>query len=141
MNAARSAGLPEFCLNARTDPFLRNFGTPEQCFNEAVVRGRLYLAAGARSVFVPGVIDKPTMAALVREMGGPVNILVRGGGVMPSVDEMKALGVRRVSLGGSWMSATYGMALEILRGLKATGSFDYPIGVSHSEFMRIMKTF
>ncbi|QCI68935.1 isocitrate lyase/PEP mutase family protein [Phreatobacter stygius] len=136
--AARAAGLPDFCLNARIDSYIRKFGTPEQCFDEAVARARLYLAAGARSVFVPAVLDKPTIAALTQAIGGPVNVMAIGGGVTPSYAELAELGVRRVSLGGSWMSATYGAALDALRAVKKTGSFDYPAGLSHGQFMRMM---
>ena len=48
--------------------------------------GRAYLDAGAECVFVPGVKDTDPLAALVREIPGPLNILA---GPSPSVAELR----------------------------------------------------
>ena len=36
---------------------------------DAIERGRAYLDAGASTVFVPGLLDEPTVAALVAALG------------------------------------------------------------------------
>src|SRR5262249_3527672 len=58
--AARSAGV-DIVVNARTDVYLFQVGAPETRFDAAVARARAYRAAGADCVFVPGVVDAPTI--------------------------------------------------------------------------------
>src|SRR5262245_11024101 len=50
--AAKMAGVP-VVINARTDVFLRQIGTPETRLGVAIERGKAFLAAGADCVFVP----------------------------------------------------------------------------------------
>src|SRR5688572_11927630 len=98
VDAARSSGLPEFSLNARTDPFLCGGRSGPEQLAESVLRGKAYLAAGARSVFVPGTVDPAVIGELVAGIGGPVNVMAVGGGATPDVERLRGLGVRRVSL-------------------------------------------
>jgi 2-methylisocitrate lyase-like PEP mutase family enzyme len=135
--AARAAGLADFVLNARTDPYLTRFGSPEQCFTEAVKRSNAYLAAGARCAFVPGPVDVDTAAKLAQAIHGPLNIMGQGGG-MPSVAELERAGVRRLSLGGSLMCAAYGYAQRALQEITATGRVGYEAGVGHMELVKLM---
>jgi 2-methylisocitrate lyase-like PEP mutase family enzyme len=136
--AARAAGLPDFSLNARIDSFLRKMGPPDACLRDAIDRGRRYLAAGARSVFVPGVIDGAAIRTLVSEIGGPLNVMAVSSPAMPSRDELAAIGVRRISLGGAWMLARYGAARDMLKAVKGTGSFALHPAASYGDFMRVM---
>ena len=53
---AQGLGVRLF-INARTDPFLLKFGSPEQCLNEATRRAKVYADAGADGIFVPGLTD------------------------------------------------------------------------------------
>ena len=45
-DAAQELGIHLF-INARTDPFLLKFGSPDQCLNEAARRAKAYADAGA----------------------------------------------------------------------------------------------
>jgi 2-methylisocitrate lyase-like PEP mutase family enzyme len=140
VEAARAAGLPDFVLNARTDPFLRGVGEPAACLAEAVRRANAYAAAGAGSLFVPGPVDTKTITALVRQIDGPVNIMARPG--LAPLAELAALGVRRVSLGGGLAGATYGFARGVLAQLKSDGAFDFGGAVmSHGEMMALVAGF
>jgi 2-methylisocitrate lyase-like PEP mutase family enzyme len=136
--AARAAGLPDFTLNARIDSFLRKMGPPDACLRDAIERGRRYLGAGARSVFVPGVIDRATIRTLVSEIGGPLNVMAVSNPAMPSGDELADIGVRRVSLGAAWMLASYGAARDMLKTVKESGSFALHPAASYADFMRVM---
>lgn len=95
-DAARAAG-GDIVINARTDVYLKQVGEPGTRFDAAVQRARLYRAAGADCVFVPGVLEAETIGALVRAIDGPVNILAMPGA--PTVAELGRLGVARVSIG------------------------------------------
>jgi 2-methylisocitrate lyase-like PEP mutase family enzyme len=141
--AARAAGLPDFVFNARTDPFLMQMGTAEQNFAEAVRRANAFLEAGAKSAFVPGPVDAATIGALARAIRGPLNVMAIARGHVPPLSELSALGVRRVSLGGGLMTATYGFAQATLKALKANGTFDFAAtsGVNHMSLTGLMNKY
>jgi 2-methylisocitrate lyase-like PEP mutase family enzyme len=92
-NAADAVGVP-LVINARTDTFLEPDVDPVE---EAVARGNAYVAAGADCVFTPGIVDADGIRRLVESLRGPLNAYVVPG--TPNVDELTALGVRRVSVG------------------------------------------
>ncbi|MBB3082834.1 isocitrate lyase/PEP mutase family protein [Geodermatophilus sabuli] len=98
--AGRSAGI-DFVLNARTDVLLHAAPDADRSalVQEAVSRGRAYLDAGAPVVFVPGVVDRDEIAALVDGLGrGRLSVLAVPRS-SPSVRELQDLGVARVSTG------------------------------------------
>jgi len=100
LRVAREEGVPDFVVNARSDSFVRG-GTLE----EAVRRGRRYLAAGATTAYVFWQAGKPmdeeSVAFAVRELGGMVNLAPRlgAGGKGLTTNDLKRLGVARVSVG------------------------------------------
>ena len=120
VKASTKAGV-RVVINARTDGFLRGFGAPETRLGVAIERGKAFLDAGADCVFVPGVRDAATIGALVNGIGGPVNVLAVDGS--PSIPELEALGVARVSLGSGPMRATMAVLRDIARELKQTGTY------------------
>lgn len=120
-NAAARSGV-RVVINARTDVFLRAIGAPETRLSIAIERGRAFLAAGADCVFVPGVRDRETIAALVNGIGGPINILAVPG--TPPVADLQALGVARVSVGSGPHRATMALVRDIAKELKTRGTYD-----------------
>jgi 2-methylisocitrate lyase-like PEP mutase family enzyme len=127
--AAEEAGIP-FVINARTDAYLaaRIFNLPQDdaCFEETVRRGRAYREAGADCIFIPGLADGPTIGRLVKAIGGPINILAGPGS--PSVPELRALGVARVSVGGAIMRATLGLVRRAAAELRGGGTYEFGQG-------------
>jgi len=117
---AAGGGIP-FVLNARTDAFEASELRPEQRLEEAVRRGNAFRAAGADSVFVPFVGDHGTIERLVQLIRAPVNIL--GTPNAPSLKEMAALGVRRVTFGSAPMRATLGLIRRMAREWKEKGTY------------------
>jgi 2-methylisocitrate lyase-like PEP mutase family enzyme len=107
-NTALEAGIDLF-INARTDVYLFQAGAPETRLEETVRRAQLYRAAGADGVFVPGVTNPQTIAALARAIHAPFNIMATT--TAPSIPELVALGVTRVSVG----AAIAKVALEATR--------------------------
>ncbi|MGY2082897.1 isocitrate lyase/PEP mutase family protein [Blastococcus sp. SYSU DS0539] len=98
--AGRAAGI-DFVLNARTDAVLLAPADADRAalIDEAVRRGRAFLAAGATAVFVPGVAAAGEIAALVEGLGpGRLSVLAVPGST-PPVAELERLGVARVSTG------------------------------------------
>lgn len=121
--AGRAAAGGQICvINARIDTYFTGFGEDRaQRYEETVRRGRAYLEAGADVVFVPGVVDPPTARALVRDLDGPLNLMVLPGA--PSVPELLDLGVVRISLGPGPMLAALGLVAQIARELRERGTY------------------
>jgi 2-methylisocitrate lyase-like PEP mutase family enzyme len=136
--SAEAAGVP-LVINARTDVFLARIGAPETRLSHAVRRLNAYRAAGADCLFAPGVTDRATIAALVREVGGPLNVLAGPG--CPPVPELEALGVRRLSLGSGVMRATLGLVRRIAGELQGPGTFTTLLGDQvppHAQVNRLL---
>jgi 2-methylisocitrate lyase-like PEP mutase family enzyme len=106
--AADAAGV-HIVINARVDTFIRRVGDEQEQLAEAIRRGGLYLAAGADCVYPIAVVDRDKIARLIEALPGPVNVLARRGG--PRIEELAALGVRRISLA----SGLHQLASEYLR--------------------------
>lgn len=120
-SAAVKAGVP-IVINARTDLYLKNVGADATRFPEAVQRAEAYVAAGADCFYPMVVADADTIAAFVREVRAPINILGRPG--VPAAAELQRMGVARVSTAGGLPLIALSRAREAVRTLRATGSFD-----------------
>ena len=121
--AASAAGC-ELVINARTDVYLFGVGEPESRFAEVVRRAAVYRAAGADCVFVPGLIDRDSIAALVKQIDAPLNIMAMPGA--PSVSELGALGVARVSVGPLITQAAFAAIRRTTQGLLGEGTYGKP---------------
>ena len=108
-------------LNARTDVYLLEVGTPEKRYDEALRRLAAFRDAGADCVFVPGLRDPAIIGRLVKDLQCPVNILAGPGS--PSVPELQKLGVARVSVGSAAMRATLGLLRRIAEELNSAGTY------------------
>ncbi|MCM3500330.1 isocitrate lyase/phosphoenolpyruvate mutase family protein [Microbacterium sp. P26] len=96
--AGEAEGVP-FVLNARTDVFLKGADRPlDDKVADAVERGRAFLAAGATSVFVPGLLDAETTRRLVEGIGERRLSVIGVPGALTAA-EYEALGVARISYG------------------------------------------
>lgn len=94
--AART-GVPLF-INARTDLFLNNApaGHATQV-EEAIARGRAYMAAGANGFFVPGLRDEGLIERVCAGSPLPVNVLWMP--ELPPTARLAEIGVARISYG------------------------------------------
>lgn len=119
--AAEAAGVRLF-INARLDTYLLSVGDPDGRLEATLERAAAYVAAGASGVFVPGVVDPKTVAALAEGIDAPLNVLTGPGA--PPIPELAALGVARVSLGSSIASAAYGLVQRATREAFTTGTYE-----------------
>ncbi|MFE9646167.1 isocitrate lyase/phosphoenolpyruvate mutase family protein [Streptomyces sp. NPDC006365] len=111
--AAVKAVVPGLFVNARTDTYWLGDGDEQ----ETSRRLHAYQQAGADGVFVPGLTDATRIAALVRTLDVPLNILYSPSG--PTVTQLGDLGVRRVSLGSLLYRRALGAALETAADIRA----------------------
>lgn len=117
---AQNYGVP-LVINARTDRYWLRLGEDETRFKDSVARATLYRQAGADCVFVPGLTDAGIIGRLVAEIPAPLNILASAGA--PSVAELAALGVRRVSQGSGPARAALSGTLRAASELKKHGTY------------------
>jgi 2-methylisocitrate lyase-like PEP mutase family enzyme len=114
--AADAAGLPELVVNARTDVVLFGLGG----LDEVLVRAEAYAEAGADGLFVPGLLDLDALTELCERSTLPVNAMAVPGG--PTVAELAATGVRRVSIGTGLAQLAYTAARRAAAELLGPGT-------------------
>ncbi|MEV4894429.1 isocitrate lyase/phosphoenolpyruvate mutase family protein [Nonomuraea sp. NPDC055795] len=104
-------------INARTDVYLAGSGR----LDEVKRRAEAYAAAGADSVFVPGLVD---LAALAELSAGPLPVAAMAWAGAPGVAEFASSGVARVSLGSAIAQAAYALAARATTELLEKGGYD-----------------
>lgn len=119
--AADASGIP-FVLTARTDAYLIGEDNP---FSVAVERCNAYREAGADCLFVPGASDPRIIEGLVREINGPLTVVMGLTGTPLTVQQLGSLGVRRVTIGGSLARATFGLIRKAATEMIELGTFSY----------------
>lgn len=103
-------------LTARSEGFIA--GRPD--FDETLKRLQAYAQAGADCLYAPGLRDEAQIAEVVRAVAPkPVNVLTFG---LP-VATLAALGVRRISVGGSLARTAWGEFMRAAKEIAEEGSF------------------
>jgi 2-methylisocitrate lyase-like PEP mutase family enzyme len=117
--AADAYGVPDFVINARTDVYMRQIGDPEDRQDEVLRRARAYADAGADCLFVPALSDLAVLASLVAR--SPLPLSASTGPGRPDVAQLRALGVRRVSVGPALIQLVHAAARELAEELLTQG--------------------
>lgn len=112
----------DFVLTARTDAFP---AAPNDALRTAIRRANLYLEAGADCVFAPGPSDMATVATLVKEIAGPINVVMGLGTAAGNAHDLIGAGVRRISLGGSIARSALGFVRRSARELRDRGTIEF----------------
>ena len=101
-----------------------NFFVGVSDLEDTLQRLRAYAAAGADVLYAPGITTREQITAVVAAAGPkPVNLLV--GGPSPlTLQDIAALGVRRVSLGGALARAAWGGLMQATDPILREGRFD-----------------
>jgi 2-methylisocitrate lyase-like PEP mutase family enzyme len=118
VEAAR--GLP-FMVTARAENFLHD--RPD--LDDTIKRLQAFEAAGADVLFAPGLRDLAAIRAVCAAVSKPVNVVMGLSGPSITVDELRAAGVTRISVGGSFARAALGGFLRAAQEVLTTGSFEY----------------
>ncbi|WP_438301391.1 isocitrate lyase/PEP mutase family protein [Pseudomonas sp. NMS19W] len=109
-------------INARTDVYLKSLVPAEDRVAETLHRAALYQAAGADGLFAAGVTSAYEIEAICKGTILPVNVLGFAG--LPSPDELKSLGVRRLSAGSGIAEFMYGAMGSLVKSFLASGKLD-----------------
>lgn len=113
---AVAAAAPALFINARTDTAWLNAGELEATLR----RTAAYANAGADGVFVPGLDDRRDLEHVVSAIPLPVNVLLTADG--PTVAQLSAIGVARVSCGSLLYRTALAAATQALHRIAASAS-------------------
>jgi len=120
--ARAAAGDVPVWINARTDVFLSGiYPSTATGVAAALERALAYQAAGADSLFVPGLVDLEAIAELA---AGPLPVSVMVWPGAPTVPELTAAGAVRISLGSAIAQAAYGLAGRAATEMFTDGTYD-----------------
>jgi 2-methylisocitrate lyase-like PEP mutase family enzyme len=138
--AAARAAAPRgtFVLNARTDTYFigGGAGAGADPFDETVERAVRFVEAGADCIFVPGVVDAETIRRLAAAVPAPLNVVAGLANVIDA-PTLFALGVKRVSLGGSLARAAFSTLERAGRELLDAGTLSFLDGaVAYADLQR-----
>jgi 2-methylisocitrate lyase-like PEP mutase family enzyme len=116
--AAHQDGSP-FVLTARAENHIR--GNPDLA--DTIARLQAFQEAGADVLYAPGVSTLDDITTLVKSVDLPVNVLALPGA--PTIAELSAAGVARVSVGGAFAHVALGALATAARELKEQGTYEF----------------
>lgn len=134
--AARALPFP-FTLTARA----HNFAYPNPDMGETIGRLKAFEEVGADVVFAPGLPDLDSVRAVCGALSRPFNFMVGIKGKSFSINELAAVGVRRISLATSLYRAAMSGFLDAARQVRDTGQFAFlDRCVTTSELNQLRRT-
>jgi 2-methylisocitrate lyase-like PEP mutase family enzyme len=121
--AAREAiGDHPFVLTARTDAFI---ASPADALKTSIRRANLYRKAGADCLYAPGPTNPTIIETLVREINGPLNVVMGLGSASGNAKSLLGLGVQRISLGGSIARSALALVKQAATELREQGTVSF----------------
>lgn len=120
VEAARSLSLP-FVFVARAE----NFSAGVHDLDDTIRRLIAFEQAGADVLFAPGLPDLNAIQRVCEALQKPVNVVMGLAGSTFTVDELAAVGVRRISLGSSLARAALGEFIRAAQEVKTMGTFNF----------------
>jgi 2-methylisocitrate lyase-like PEP mutase family enzyme len=135
--AAETAHTHQFLLTARAENFLH--GRPN--LEDTIRRLQFFADAGADVLYAPGLPSLEAIREVCASVSKPVNVLMGLQGATFSVEELAAVGAKRISVGGSFARAALGTFLRAAREVKEKGTFSFATdAISHAEVSSYMTT-
>jgi 2-methylisocitrate lyase-like PEP mutase family enzyme len=132
-DAAHALPFP-FTLTARTE----NYFVGRADIKDTIRRLRAYREAGADVVFAHGIKNRDEIAAVVRAVDCPVNVMMGMKDVQLDLEELSRMGVKRVSVGPSLFMAAMSVIFRAGREMQEHGTFTF---VNESEnYSDLIKT-
>lgn len=112
-------GADRLVLTARAENHLHG----RQDLADTIARLQAFQEAGADVRYAPGLSALDDLRTVVSSVDRPVNVLALPGA--PTVSELAAIGVRRVSVGGAFALAALGAAAQAARELLDHGTYGF----------------
>ena len=109
-------------INARVDSFLvGGFGSDQEIMEDAVMRAKAYVDAGADCIYPVGPGDKETVSQLRRRISAPLNILASASAA--GLSDLQRMGINRVSFGPFIFRSCLSKFAGITEQLKDFGAY------------------
>jgi len=119
--ASEAARDAPFLLTARADNFL--WGRSD--LDDTVRRLQAFASVGADVLYAPGLRDLDAIRTVCAAVSKPVNVVMGLTGAAFTVDELAAVGVKRISVGGAFARAALGAFIRAAREVKEQGTFTF----------------
>jgi 2-methylisocitrate lyase-like PEP mutase family enzyme len=119
--ASEAARGRPFMLTVRADNFL--YERPD--LDNTIRRLQAFAEAGADVLYAPGLPSLDAIRAVCASVPKPVNVVMGLQQPLLSVDELAAVGVKRISVGGSFARVALGAFLRAAKEVKERGTFTY----------------
>jgi len=117
--AAIAAAGDDIVVTARADNLIHGVDD----LADTIARLQAYEEAGAHVLYAPGPDSIEDIRVVIGSVSRPVNVLMRPGG--PTVTELAAAGVARITVGGAFAFAAFGALIEAAEELRGPGSSNY----------------
>jgi 2-methylisocitrate lyase-like PEP mutase family enzyme len=119
--AGKAAHDCQFILTARAENFLH--GRPD--LGDTIRRLQSFAEAGADVLYAPGLPSLEAIREVCASVPKPVNVVMGLKGATFSVEELAAVGVKRISVGGAFARAALGAFVRAAREVKDKGTFTF----------------
>lgn len=119
--AAETAHGCHFILTARAENFLH--GRPH--LDDTIRRLQAFDKAGADVLYAPGLPSLEAIREVCASVSKPVNVVMGLKGATFSVEQLAAVGVKRISVGGCFARAALGALVRAAREVKEKGTFTF----------------
>lgn len=116
VQGAKASGM---MVTARTENHL--YGIDD--LDDTIGRLTAFAEVGADVLYAPGLVDTELIRRVVEAVSRPINVLVFPNG--PTVPELAAVGVRRVSTGSSLLQSVHGALVKAGEELLAPGTLGF----------------
>ena len=113
------SGDVRLVLTARTENYVRG----RVDLDDTIARLVAFERAGADVLFATGVIAPIELTAILDAVTVPINVLALPGA--PSVGDLAALGVRRVSFGSALLWSAFGGVVDAVREIQEHGTYGF----------------
>ncbi len=123
-----------FTLTARAENYL--VGRPD--LEDTIRRLQAYQEAGADVLYAPGLTSKADIASIVSSVDRPVNVVMGLQGVQLNLEELSAMGVKRVSVGSALSRAALGAFLRAAKEMREHGTFTFATDAANYRDLNAM---
>jgi len=128
--AAEAARDRQFVLTARAENFLHG----RLDLEDTIRRLQAFAEEGADVLYAPGLPSLEAIKRVCTSVSKPVNVLMGLKGATFSVDELSAVGAKRISVGGALARAALGAFVRAAREVKEKGTFTFAAdAIPHAE--------
>ena len=110
-----------FMLTARSENYLAG----KRDLKDTIERLQMYQEAGANVLYAPGLTTKDEITSVVSSVDRPVNVLMGIKGVQLTLADLTAMGVKRISVGGTLARVALGAFLRAAHEMKEQGTFGF----------------